>query len=111
MPPQERPDLKSDAEYAAELERLRIAYSPDEEGYVRLETVSAFELNSSAQYVGRFIGGTEQEPALGADLDVLGDLDDFSGMRMRLEDVPVFLSRIAKHKKEQREKLLRNLGQ
>jgi hypothetical protein len=104
----QRETLQQDPGYAAELARIQAIYPPDADGFVRLEDVCVGDLNSTAQYVGAFVSGDGRTPALGADLSVRGDADRFSSMRMRAEDVPVFLQRYKEYKEEQ---IARALGQ
>lgn len=106
MNPQLLEAYKQDPRYVAELDRIAATYSPDEEGYVRLEVISAGELSSTAQYTGRYITGAEDTPILAEGLDIAGDPDQFTRVRIKVEDVPVLLDRIAAHKERQIAKAL-----
>jgi hypothetical protein len=105
MNPELQAALQQDPAYVAELARITQTYPPDEQGYVRLEDVSAHELNSTAQYTSRYVTGEGGVPPLAADLDIVGDPDRFDKLRIRASDVPVFLGRIAAYKAEQIAKL------
>jgi hypothetical protein len=95
----QREALQQDPGYVAELARIRATYPPDADGFVRLEDVCVGDLNSTAQYLAIFVSGDGSTPALGADLSVRGDIDRFSSMRMKAEDVPVFLDRYKRYKR------------
>ena len=101
MEPELFAQMMQDPHYVEELGRLTELYPPDADGFVRLEEVSVYELNSTAQYTGRHAFPDTGHVYLAEGLDVRGDLDRFSGIEMKIEDVPVFLDRFQQHKREQ----------
>jgi hypothetical protein len=75
------------------------AATPDAEGFVQFGDVSRYRLGQQCQYGSRYVDGSIPGCAnLGEGLRFRGSTNDYHSLRIHIDDVDEFVSRVRRHR-------------